>query len=180
MEQNSTQNTAGCAAAGSPSQRHSTVPGCSVTVGGENFSDYSEKSLRLQTNSVAGRWLFCLVVFFFSDFFPFLNVRNSFVRSEFKEFDELSEVFTSKKSAEVCPYPFFPGTYLSPQLSGVKFGKSGTGDKKFKQGLGKEWERLHEIQVFPGFPGETNANGSKFRTCTPENNLLNNFKNNFN
>lgn len=110
------------------------------------------------------------VWFFFSDFFSFLNVRNSFVRSEFKEFDKLSAVFTSKKSAEVCPYPFFPGTYVSPQFSGLKFGKSGTGDK-FKQGLGKEWERPHEIHVFPGFPGETNANGSKFRSCTPENNL---------
>lgn len=135
-----------------------------------NFSDYSEKSLHLQTNSITGRWLFCLFGFFFSDFFSFLNVRNSFVRSEFKEFDKLSAVFTSKKSAEVCPYPFFPGTYVSPQFSGLKFGKSGTGDK-FKQGLGKEWERPHEIHVFPGFPGETNANGSKFRSCTPENNL---------
>lgn len=48
MEQNCTQSTVDCVAAGSPSQRHSVVLGCSVSIGGENFSGYSEKSQRLQ------------------------------------------------------------------------------------------------------------------------------------
>ena len=107
---------------------------------------------------------------FFFMFLPFFNVRKSFVLSEFKEFDEVSEVFTSEKSAEVCPYPFFPCTYLSPQLSGAKLGKLGKGDNKFKQGLGKERKKPHEVQGFHFLlPGEMNANGSEFWSCTPEN-----------
>lgn len=65
MEQNSTQNTAGCMAAGSPSQRHSIAPGCSVTVGGETFQTIQKNPcISKQTALQAGGCFVCLGFFF--------------------------------------------------------------------------------------------------------------------
>lgn len=80
----------------------------------------------------------------------------------------------------MCPYPLFPSTCLRPRHSGAKSGESGKGGNRFKQGMGKEQKKPHEVQGFNFLLlDEMNANGSEFRSCTPENDFLNIFLNNF-